>query len=382
MRGPSIKRSLIFFIVLALIIWSYIFFYHRPTSKIAKPWELIRDEAENSRPQLSSPMQTQATVQATNEPVQVTRARTVLIFTEYERSKFLVKLVTALESQRISYDILTWNRFEVSELSLPRLLDERGQERYTGFIFDNIKIYDLLDEWTKLTLHNYCQLHEIGIVLLSAIDYKKEADYVKLKSIPLWIKYSVKDLYDVELNHKSSVLQITKADQILKFQHRAKHTVLWSNHSSFEPVSFSYRDDTPVEKSFVLDDTADGSSHQENVYRVNRSKFVTIMYDKGEFDGIKRIIFGGRMDSLWLYKLVFLDALSVISKGALGRPLTQWMLIDIDDIFVAHSGTRLKKDDVEVCSFFYPTRFHHPIFRVNCNHKFSCRVTGLQTNKI
>lgn len=349
MRGPSIKRSFIFIIILVLIVWCYIFLHDRPSSlRTAKPWEIMEEVKEYAKPYLGhSTPRTNHIFDVTNTTVEENKPRAVLIFTEYEGSKFLKKLSVALESQRISYDILTWNRFGDVHLSLPRL-DAHGVEQYSGFIFDNVKIYDMLDAWTKSLLHDFCRSRNIGIVLLCALDYKKEADYVQLNSLPLWVKHSVKGLYDVELNPKSPVLQITKAGQVLKYQHRAKHTVLWSNHSGYEPVSFSYRDDTPIENNFALEDTPDGTNHQGNVYRVNRSKFITIMYDKGEYDGIRRVFFGGRIDSLWLYRMVFLDALSVVSKGVLGRPLTQWIMIDIDDIFVAHSGTRMKREDVEV----------------------------------
>ena len=348
MRGPSIKRTLIFFIFLASIIWSYIFLYYWPTKRTAKPWEAKKDIGELGSPSLASILQTEATLKATETPIVYKKSRAVLIFTEYEKSRFLKKLSTALESQRISYDILTWNRFDDNYLSLPRLTNELALIRYSAFVFDNVKIYDTLDAWTKSTMHDICKKNDIGIVLLCAIDYKREADYEQLKSVPLWVKYSIKGLYDVELNPKSPVLELTKAGQILKVQHRARHTALWSNHSSFEPVSFSYRDDTPVDNSFVLEDNAGGHDHQGNVYRVNRSKFVTVMYDKGEFDGIRRVFFGGRIDSLWMYRMLFLDSLSLLSKGVISRPLMQWILVDIDDIFVAHKGTRMKKEDVEV----------------------------------
>ena len=349
MRGPSFKRIFALFIGLAVVIASYIVLFNRPKGgETAKPWQLINEIQERTSPSLTSPQRTLDTAKATEAPNVDSKQRAVLLFTEYEKSKFLKKLTIALESQRISYDILVWNMFDDSYLSLPRLLDERGMQRYSAFIFDNVKVYDMLDLWTRSTIHEFCKAHDIGIVLLCAVDYKKEMDYGKLKSLPLWLKYSVKGLYDVELNPRSPILEITKADKVFKIRHRVKHTVLWSNHSGFEPISYAFRDDTPVEKDFVLEDTADGNSHQGNVYRVNRSKFVTIMYDRGEFDGIKRVFFGGRIDNLWIYRLIFLDALSALSKGALSRPLTQWMLVDIDDIFLAHKGNRMKKGDVEV----------------------------------
>lgn len=71
------------------------------------------------------------------------------------------------------------------------------------------------------------------------------------------------------------------------------------------------------------------------------------MQDKGAIDGIQRVVFGGGLE-FWLHRLLFLDAISYLSMGRLSVSLDRYMLVDIDDIFVARKGIRMTADDVTV----------------------------------
>lgn len=356
MKIYSIKKIFGVFVAGCVIFWVYLLLC-RPSSLKKKPWEVPLEllTTEKWHQPLTASTNTIKTVkdeksENPNSGYNITRA--VLIFTESENSKFLRKLKATLSSHRIYFDVLTWNRLDDSELSPPRFIGEGGVLKYAAFIFDNVRIYDYLDRWTRYLLHDYCKRYGLGIVILSAIDYKRETNFMQLNSVPLWVKFSVKGLYDTELNPNSPVLKITKAGNVLKHAHRLKHTVFWSNHSTFEPVAYAYRDTDAIKDGFFPEKELDDKYVQTNVYRVNRSKFMTIIYDKGEIDGVRKVFFGGRVDSLWQYKLLFIDALATLSQGTLGSPLTRWILVDVDDIFVAHKGTRMKKGDVEVKFLF------------------------------
>ena len=191
--------------------------------------------------------------------------RAVLIFTESGNSKFLRRLKITLSSCRINFDIVTWNRLENSDLTPPRFIGEGGVLKYAAFIFDNVKIYDYLDSWTRHLLHDYCRRFGLGIAILSAIDYKRETNFKQLNSVPLWVKFSVEGLYDTELNPKSPVLKITKAGNVLEHVHRQKHTVFWSNYSTFEPVAYAYRDTDAIKDGFFPEKELDDKYVQSNV---------------------------------------------------------------------------------------------------------------------
>ena len=70
-----------------------------------------------------------------------------------------------------------------------------------------------------------------------------------------------------------------------------------------------------------------------------------VLVDQGRATGVVRTIIGGtRIISFWLTKLLVIDALHHLSGGVLSFPLTRYVLVDIDDIFVG--SARLVKSDV------------------------------------
>ena len=278
-------------------------------------------------------------------------SRSVLIFTEYEKSRKMQKLKVILEANRIFYDIVTWNNlFDDDFLTLPRLVSLHSIN-YATFIFDNGQVYANMDSWNKEILHNYCKRFDLGIIVLSeATSSSKETDWLKLSDLPVWVKYGTTDLYNTELNPKSTLLQIAKPGGVLEENlPESKHSVFFSNESSYEAVAYSFREEDTIYETLNFQKSDAATSSYTMPYEARKSKYISVMYDTGKHDGIKRVFFGARVDNYWMYRLLFLDALSVSSNGVLNNTdLHRWILIDIDDIFVAHKGTRMKKEDVEV----------------------------------
>lgn len=85
---------------------------------------------------------------------------------------------------------------------------------------------------------------------------------------------------------------------------------------------------------------------------------ILLFQDKGDFDGISRVLFGGNLD-FWLHRLLFLDAMSYLSMGRISVSLDRYILVDIDDIFVAKKGIRMTADDVTVSLLKVPRFLHH-----------------------
>jgi len=77
-----------------------------------------------------------------------------------------------------------------------------------------------------------------------------------------------------------------------------------------------------------------------------------VILDRGLQDGVRRILFGAGFE-FWLHRLVFLDALSFLTRGQLSQPLDRFILVDVDDIFVGRSGVRLTEADVTVLDLFF-----------------------------
>lgn len=70
------------------------------------------------------------------------------------------------------------------------------------------------------------------------------------------------------------------------------------------------------------------------------------MYDRGLYDGIRRVIFGGTNEH-WLDRILLLDSIEHLSGGKILSPLDRFVQIDIDDIFVGERGTKLTQSDVD-----------------------------------
>jgi heparan sulfate N-deacetylase/N-sulfotransferase NDST2 len=85
-------------------------------------------------------------------------------------------------------------------------------------------------------------------------------------------------------------------------------------------------------------------------FKLSLTNIYFILQDKGETDGIRRVLFGAGL-KFWLHRLLLIDALSYASRGRLSVSLKRYILIDVDDIFVGERGTRLKKSDVEVSTY-------------------------------
>ena len=71
--------------------------------------------------------------------------------------------------------------------------------------------------------------------------------------------------------------------------------------------------------------------------------------DAGKFDGVRKIFIGLPI-KFWLAKLLLLDALYQLCGGVrLGMEGRQrWVMVDIDDVFVAPEGRRMTEEDVQV----------------------------------
>ena len=77
-----------------------------------------------------------------------------------------------------------------------------------------------------------------------------------------------------------------------------------------------------------------------------RKPIVTALVDRGKIDGIKRVLMGVGL-GVWLHRLLLLDAISFCSNDRLALPLERYLLVDVDDIFVAKSGIRMIESDVQ-----------------------------------
>jgi heparan sulfate N-deacetylase/N-sulfotransferase NDST2 len=172
------------------------------------------------------------------------------------------------------------------------------------------------------------------------------AVFVKVKDFPLFV-HSRQSLRDYCVNADSPILRVTRAGETLFGALPGDNwTVFIGNHSTYVPLSYaklSLSAEAEQRAAEVNDAMADDTLHHVAADTI----FFPVIEDRGQFDGVRRVLFGSGLD-FWLHRLLFIDTLSYLSRGELSQPLDRYVLIDIDDIFVGQPGTRMTANDVKV----------------------------------
>lgn len=157
------------------------------------------------------------------------------------------------------------------------------------------------------------------------------------------------------LNSASRVLRVARAGGVYDGPLPGDDwTVFSGNHTTYEPVAWASSRRKSSDDGDENDDDADEDGDDDNNEYV---PLATVVQDHGAHDGVSRVLFGSGL-AFWLHRLLFLDALSYLSKGLLSVPLERQILVDIDDIFVGETGIRMWKEDVHVSSVFITFFFY------------------------
>jgi len=162
---------------------------------------------------------------------------------------------------------------------------------------------------------------------------------MQVKDLPLFIhtKLSLRDYY---VNSVSSVARVTRTDRTYAGKvPGSSWTVFVGNHSTYVPVSHAR-----------LSTSLSGSQADSVAVELTDVLYAPVILDRGEHDGVRRVLFGAGFE-FWLHRMLFLDALSFLSRGQLSQPLDRFILVDIDDVFMGRSGLRVTEDDVMVRDF-------------------------------
>ncbi|KRZ38412.1 Bifunctional heparan sulfate N-deacetylase/N-sulfotransferase 1, partial [Trichinella pseudospiralis] len=191
-----------------------------------------------------------------------------------------------------------------------------GQQIKT--VLNYLKVpYKLLDKYCK----------EFGASIVAFMTSKSdqdEFDPVKLLGFPLYVQKQ-RRFANASLSDISQLLYIAKRGS--HFPGPVGNGSNWvgfrPNHSTYKPVMFA-----------------------RDVLNANDVQSLVLL-DNGEFDGIRRLLFGNDLNSFWPLKLLFLDGLRFLSFGKIELPLVRYLQIDIDDIFVGQENGKITKADVE-----------------------------------
>ena len=276
---------------------------------------------------------------------------------------FRSEIAHVLEANRLSHQFVY---LEIGDKTLFPELTHEGVGRFSTVIFESIKFYLSLGKANRQVIDQYCRQFGIGIVLMTEQEnYGPNAH--TFDELHLGIKTGLSDLQNVELNPSACILRLTRAGGFIENPPKIKWNSFFPNHSTYEAVEFAVQGiATATLRSSKQNRASDKFENAVFEEKVTSTKHITVLTDLGHLDGIRRVYFGGGL-SFWLHKLLFIDALAFLSRGQFAHSLERRILVDIDDIFVGKTGTRMTKEDVQVCVNFSIVIFS----KFACFHLFS-----------
>jgi len=224
-----------------------------------------------------------------------------------------------LAASRIKYKVSSPGK------SLPELtkVSRGGTGKYFVIVFEDMSDYYFMDTWNREILDKYCDQFKAGIVGFVPSGMEQVKDEPMLDPVNNFTSdFTISSHLRVE---KVGVLQ----HQLLKIL-KAGVEVELSNNISW--VGFGQLGDS-AEPVIV-------SRHTTRAGVITETPLV--IYQP---TNIRKVLIGGSGSmEFWLIKLVFLDAVQFLANKQLMLPLTRYVMVDIDDVFVGVS--RLTKDDV------------------------------------
>lgn len=318
-RTKTFISAVIFCSFVSFIFFSYHILGQGPVRRKANPPEpFITCRLNNLQKSLFTPKDH-------NTKDKYLISRRVLVFVESQYTKTAKHITSSLEYARIEYKI------ENTGHNLPNLTHfDKG--RFAVIIFESLEAYVNMDNWNRQILDKYCQSYKVGMIIFvhSADEYGIEKE--KVPGLPLILRYNVA-VKDYRLNVFTDIWRITKPGEVVSDTIEEDDWVVFEyNHSTYEPLSYAKLAPPPYLNSRYIPDN---------------STVACVVLDRGTLDGIQRIFFGNDL-GFWVHQMIFLDGLSYLSHGKLSLPLERFIQVDVDDIFVGASGTRMTVSDVEV----------------------------------
>ena len=205
---------------------------------------------------------------------------------------------------------------------LPDLGPSKGVPKYLLILFQDIQDYYHMDARNREFLDEYCNQFNVGILAFVPSGVDKVTD----------VEVADKSSNQSSLFTVTSQLTLTEATtkshdmlRMLKQNLTLQETRSYNNWLKFRCLSSRC---APV-VSGVFSDGSEGP----------------VVVEDRDSNTTKILIGGSHVLHFWFMKLVFLDALHHLTRGELSFPLTRYILVDIDDIFVG--AARLVPSDVQ-----------------------------------
>ena len=214
--------------------------------------------------------------------------------------------------------------------------------RYSLVIFVDIKAYLLLKPNVQQVVKLYCKKFATGILFFIS----NHVGSIQEFGIEIIKPQKERQKIDVELNGNSKLLRTTRRGGSVTMPYVQKGQGTRWCLIRYNPEEFPYE---------TVEYVVNRKNRRKRDLEVAEIEQATVLLDDGRKDGVKKVFFGGGFP-FFLHTLLFMDSLEYLSPV---RPTVfsaeRYLQIDIDDIFIAKTGIRMKKEDVlvSVCPFYF-----------------------------
>lgn len=226
--------------------------------------------------------------------------------------------------------------------------------KYSVISFLDIKTYLELKPNTKQILKIYCKKFNVGLLIFTTTHF----GFIPEFQIDIQKPSKDRALQTVCLNETSPILRLThNGGEIQRpYLHNDKST-RWS-FMVYNPKDVPYE----TVEYVIQDEKKRGHKFHASLGSLSGA---TVVLDDKRRDGIKRVFFGGGFP-FFLHIMLFLDSLDYLSPVVMTHGLERYLQIDIDDIFVARTGIRMKRKDVKVSRNFCKMKLY--LIQYNTNN--------------
>jgi hypothetical protein len=218
--------------------------------------------------------------------------QTALIVTTYATNDLNNQILKVFDSMRFKYKVLKYN----SKLDFGIYF--RKNKLYAVLIFENNDDFGDLEEKQRHDIYEYCRLNRVGVLFFAK---RQTSSDVHFKECRLCVKQNENFFFITKPNEDRIVV-----NKIVKYSN--------INQGSDKRVVLNCNQNLPI-----------------------------IAMENEEFP---KVYIGLDLSDIWILKLIFLDSLVFASNQRMIVSLKRFIQIDIDDVFVGASGTRMKIDDV------------------------------------
>ena len=211
----------------------------------------------------------------------------------------------------------------------------KGVAKYLVVVFQDVRDYHSMEAGPRAVLDTHCRHFKVGILAFVPAGRDKMTNE--------WID-------NVGTNRSSSIRATS---------HLTLTSAVTSDHALLRILkqNLTIPSPRPAASWVRLGCAGPGCVPVISAGFSDGSRGPVVVEDPGHGDGVLKVLVGGgHVLHFWFLKLAVLDALHHLSRGEVSLPLTRYLMVDIDDIFVGVA--RLLTSDVsalvdsQVCATF------------------------------